>query len=359
MGRHMAEASDKGAARRPRLLFYAMYDPSGLDSAPKVRIAMLGAALEHEAEIERIQGGRAARARAGWRWLRGGGIGRVDAVYVESSTSTATPFYLGLLAWARVRRRPVGVYFRDAYQLHRDLFPVRRLRQRVADLAWRITMPMLRRLASVRFAPSTGLAEVLGLRAAVLLPPGTDPTQPDLGVPGTHLVAAILAPTAIAGFDTLREAVEQVRREFPDTRLRMITAVAPGEPLPEWIELRPGGRPTLATLLADARVCVIPLPLTRYTDLAVPVRLADLVAFGKPIVVTDSAATRAYLGSSGAAMIVADTPGAIAEAIDRIFRDDDLANGLGARARAFAEAPSSTWSGRAATVISALLGGAA
>jgi glycosyltransferase involved in cell wall biosynthesis len=139
----------------------------------------------------------------------------------------------------------------------------------------------------------------------------------------------------------------------------MITSVAPGRPLPDWIELTPGGRPVLAGLLSGARVCVIPLPLTRYTDLAVPVRLADLVAFGKPIIVTDSVAVRAYLGSSGAAMLVVDTADAIAAAIGRIFRDDDFAAGLARSARAFAEAPSSTWSGRAATVVSSLVAGAA
>lgn len=354
----MADASAASPAGRPRLLFYAMYDPAGLDSAPKVRIAMMGAALERTAAVEQIQGGRTTRARAAWAWLRSGGIGRVDAVYVESSTSTATPFDLGLLAWARLRGRPVGVYFRDAYQLHRDLFPVRRFRQRVADLVWRLTMPLLRRLATVRFVPSTGLAEVLGLGDAVLLPPGTDPTEPDLGVAPTHLVAAILAPTRAAGFEILRAAVEDIRLEFPDTRLRLITSVAPSGALPDWIELIPGGRPVLAGLLEAARVCVIPLPRTRYTDLAVPVRLADLVAFGKPIIVTDTTAVRAYLGSSGAAMLVLDTADAISAAIGRIFRDDHFAAGLARSARAFSEAPSSTWPARAGTVVSSLVGGA-
>lgn len=344
---------------RPRLLLYAMYDPSGLNSAPKVRIACMGAAIEGLAELERVQGGRSERARAGLRWLRDGGLGRTDAVYVESSTFSATPFDLWFLLWIRLRGRPIGIYFRDAYQLHRDLFPIQRRRQLLADLAWRITMPALRRLATTRFAPSAGLAHVLGLHDAVALPPGTDPSLPNLGVPDTQVVAAVVAPTAVAGFDRLRTALEVVRIEFPDARLRVITSVAPGERQPDWIEIVPGGRPALAGLLADARVCVIPLPLTRYTEFAVPVRLADLVAFGKPIVVTDSAATRDFLGESGAALLSDDTPAALAAAIGTILRDDALANALGSRARAFAELRSSTWGGRAVTVLTSLLGSAA
>lgn len=352
----MIDATAPRIGRRPRLLFYGMYNPAGLDSAPKVRIAMLGAALGEVADVERIDGDRASRARTGWRWLRSGGTGRVDAVYVESATTTASPFDICLLAWTRLRGRSVGIFFRDGYQLHRDLFPVRRARQRLGDLAWRVTMPALRRIATVRFAPSAGLARVLGLRGAILLPPGTDPSSPDLGVPSTSLVAAILSPTAAAGFDLLREALELVRRDLPEARLRIITSVAPPTPPPDWIEVVPGGRPALPALLADARVCVVPIPLTRYTELAVPVRLADLLGFGKPIVVTDSEAVREFLGSSEAAVLVPDTPLALADAIGRILRDDALAASFGARARAFAQRPTSAWSGRASTILDALVG---
>ena len=336
-----------------------MYDPAGLDAAPRVRIALLGSALEEIADVEHLDGGRLPRMIAGLRWWAGGGFRRIDAVYVETSTVVASPFDVVFLAWSRFRKRPVGIYFRDAYQLHRDLFPIERRRQLVADFAWRATLPVLRRVATVRFAPSAGLADVLGLRDAVLLPPGTDPSLPDLGVPATHLVAAVVAPTKAAGFEVLRAALEIIRREIPDARLRVITSVHPAAALPDWIEVVPGDRPMLAALLTAARVVVIPVPLNRYGQLAVPVRLADLVAFGKPIVVTDSTATRAFLRGDEVALLSVDTAEGLAAAISRLLLDDGLAMALAARARAFAEAPESTWGNRAATVVEQLVGRAA
>ncbi|MBI3746294.1 MAG: glycosyltransferase [Chloroflexi bacterium] len=355
----MRDAAEPGRGHRPRLLLYAMYDATRLDAAPRVRIALLGAALEQVADVEHLQGGRAGRMIAGVRWWARGGFGRVEAIYVETSTVVASPFDLVFLAWSRLRRRPVGIYFRDAYQLHRDLFPIQRRRQLLADVAWRATLPILRRVATTRFAPSAGLADVLGLRDAVLLPPGTDPSLPDLGVSRSNLIAAVVAPTRAAGFDILRAALELVRREVPDARLRVITSAPAPKGLPEWIEVAAGDRSMLATLLGEARLIVIPVPLTRYGQLAVPVRLADLVAFGKPIVATDSAATRAFLRESEAALLSDDTAEALASTIGRVLRDDVLAAAAAARARAFAEAPGSTWRNRAETVIEHLVGHAA
>lgn len=336
-----------------------MYDKTGLDAAPRVRIALLGSALEKIADVEHLRGGRAARMIAGLRWWAGGGFGRIDAIYVETSTIVASPFDVVFLAWSRLRGRPVGIYFRDAYQLHRDLFPIERRRQLVADLAWRTTLPLLRWVATTSFAPSAGLAGVLDLRDAVLLPPGTDPSLPDLGVSRSHLVAAVVAPTRAAGFEVLRAALEIIRLEIPDARLRVITAVRAPKELPEWIEVVAGDRSMLAALLAGARVIAIPIPLNRYGQLAIPVRLADLLAFGKPIVVTDSIATRAFLGGSEAALLCLDTAEALSDTIGRVLRDDALATAVAARARAFAEAPESTWSNRAETVIERLVGRAA
>ena len=59
-------------------------------------------------------------------------------------------------------------------------------------------------------------------------------------------------------------------------------------------------RAELPGLLAPARVCVLPLPINDYTNLAVAVRLLEYLGFGKPIVATDTTETRAILAAAGA-----------------------------------------------------------
>ena len=355
-GRHMNAAPTTGPRRRPRLLLYAMYDPAGIDSAPKVRIAMLGSALERIADVERVQGGRMSRMRASLRWWAGGGLRRVDAIYVESSTTVASPFDLAFLAWARWNHRPVGVYFRDAYQLFRGVYPRTQGRQWLSDLAWRASLPILRRLATVRYAPTDGLAQVLGLGSTVLLPPGGDPGSPDLGVGKMPVVAYVGAANPADGFDGLIEAMAIVRAQVPESRLVVVAPrLDPGFRPPSFMEYVQSGRSGLPTILAPVRVCVIPRPVNTYTDLAMPVKLREYLGLGKPVVATAARETAKVLEASGAGLTVADSPAAIAAGLLRLIEEPGLAESMGRNARSFALGPDETWDTRAATVVATLV----
>jgi len=336
-----------------------MYDVEAQLTAPGVRIVNLAAALDRHATVHRIWGGRLARTTAALRWWRRVGWGAIDGVYVESATSWAAPFDLLFLALARLHRKPVGVYFRDAYQLHRELYPRIRRRQVLTDWLWGLTTPALCHLATVRFVPSSGLAEMIGLRTFSLLPPGTDPSLPNLGAGREPIVAYVGGLDRSDGVETLIEAMAGVREALPGASLRIVSPVDPRRvlgPLPGWIGWLATGRGGLANALRDARVCVIPRPLNRYTDLAVPVKLMDYLSLGKPIVATRAAETERLVAASRAALLVGDTAAALAAGIARVLTEPDVATGLADRARALAEDPRLTWDGRAGRLITVLLG---
>jgi glycosyltransferase involved in cell wall biosynthesis len=351
---------DAGKAHRARptgVLLYGMYGLARMDRAPEVRIEMMTRALSARTHTVRIVGGRFGRSVAGLRWLVSRGPRRVGAVYVESATSSAMPTDLLFLALMRLLRRPVGVFFRDAYQLYRDVHPRTKRRQVVTDWLWRLSTPLLKRVATVRYAPSRGLADVLGLSGAVMLPPGTDPTLPDLGIGEPDVVATIAQVSAGSGLDTLIEAMELVRERRPAARLRVLARSAEGGKggsLPEWVEVIQARRDSMADLLRPSRVCVLPLPIDRYTDLAVAVRLLDLLGFGKPIVATDTSETRALIAASQAGILTQDTPAGLAQGILAVLDDDGLARSLAANARSYARSPEATWDARALTVLQTL-----
>lgn len=350
--RTIRQAPDKP---RARLLLYAMYDPTGQDSAPKVRIRQMQDALLRDNDLHVISGGRRARVAPTLRWLMRSGLGSIDAIYVESSTSAATPFDLAFLAWARLRRKPVGIYFRDAYQRFRSFYPRWRRRQLIADLLWRLTLPLMRGLADVAYCPSTGLGRVLGLSDAVLLPPGTDPRLPFLGPGDQPLVAAIVTLDTAGGLPLLIDAVRLARDRRPDMRLMVIGRGERPAWLPDWAEVVIAARDDLPPLLAPARVCVIPRPITHYTDLAIPVKLMDYLALGKPVVATATLETRATIADSGAAILTADHEEELAAAIGKVYDDPSVALALAIRARTLAESADWTWASRASLVVQSLL----
>jgi glycosyltransferase involved in cell wall biosynthesis len=345
----------------PRLVFYGMYDAASASSAPRVRIRLLGQALGRRAAVTMVSGSRWRRLGHGVRLVLSG-LRRFDGVYVETATSSAMPWDLWFLAFARASGVPVGIYFRDAYPLHRDLYPLSGLRARLPDLGWRISLAAYRRMASVSFAPSAGLAAALGLPDAVLLPPGTEPDAPDLGAGTEPVVAYVGALTTPVGFDRLVDALRLVRETMPEARLLAIGATPPGSaaiPLPEWVDVRQASRDELPALLASVSVCAIPLPINRYTNLAWPLKLSDYLAFGKPIVATATTETAAALEGSGAGIVVGDRPAEMADGLLRVLRDRELASRLAAASRALALAPDRTWDHRAGVIVERLAHAAA
>lgn len=348
--------------RRPQrrgVLLLAMYDLRSLDSAPEVQISLIAAALARQTHLEMIAGGRLSRVGASVRWLAGGGRRRVGALYVEAPSASVMPTDLVFMALMRLRGRPVGVYFRDAYQFFRDVYPRRHRRQVLTDLIWRVTMPMTRSLATHRFVPSEGLAEVMRLAHPILLPPGTDPGAPDLGAGRERLVAYVGGNGWADGFDALIEAMALVRVRVPEARLVAVTPPLSPERLaglPDWVETRQAGRAELPAIVKNARLFVIPRPVTEYTNLAVPLKLWDYLSMGKPVVATEVTETARILSASGGGIVTQATPQGLADGLLKLLEDEKLANAMATRARAFACSPENTWDARAATILQAMLG---
>lgn len=351
------EVAETPRRRAKGILLYGMYDITIQDRAPKIRIGLMTEALARRAHTERITGGRAGRFLAAGRWLASGGPRRVGGVYVETSTASAMPTDLLFLAIMRLLHRPVGVFFRDAYQLFRDIHPRLRRRQVISDWLWRISLPLLRRVASVRFAPSPGMAAALGISDPVMLPPGTDPTLPDLGIGDPDVVATVAQLTPGSGVDVLLAAMELVRRRRPAATLKIVARgvdAATEATLPDWVRVTPGNRAALPDLLRPARLIVLPLPVNDYTRIEAAVRLPDLIGYGKPMVVTDTPVQRALIEVSNGGVVTPDTAAGLAEGILAILQDEALARRLAAGARAYACSPGATWDARAATVIESL-----
>jgi glycosyltransferase involved in cell wall biosynthesis len=350
--------SSRGKPERGGILVYGMYPLTGRqDRAPEVRIAAMTAALGARTHTEQILGGRFGRFGAALRWLAGGGPRRVGAVYVESSTASAMPTDLLFLALLRLYRRRVGVYFRDAYQLYRGLYPRTRRRQVITDWLWRLTTPILARLATERFAASMSLAEAIKLRDPIALGPGADPSLPDLGAGADPIVAYVGSAAWADGFDLLLDAMEIVRARLPEARLLIVSSSVPADSRAissVHVDVRPTGRGGLADQLRSARVCVIPRPITAYSDLAIPIKLWDYLSMGKPVVATAAGETQAILVASEAGITTPDTPEGLAEGLLRPLLDIELARRLAANARSFACSSEQTWDARARTVLRSL-----
>jgi glycosyltransferase involved in cell wall biosynthesis len=90
--------------------------------------------------------------------------------------------------------------------------------------------------------------------------------------------------------------------------------------------------------LATVSALCITQPPSDYGDVALPVKLFDSLAAGRPLLVTPRTETAAVIERTGAGMVArGDRPEDFAEAITELVSDEARARLLGGRARLAAE----------------------
>jgi len=198
--------------------------------------------------------------------------------------------------------------------------------------------------------PSQSFAELCGLDLdrVLVATNGTDTRriQPTPGAASEPVVSMVSGAAPGRGVELLVSAVETVRRELPEVRLRL--ALQPTGPASEayleelrrttrerpWVSLERVEYEDLSGFLGAAALMAIPHPPHPYLDAATPVKLFDGMAAGRPTVATPRLETARILQRRDAGLVTAgDGIDALANAILRLLTDEALRNRLGANAR--------------------------
>jgi glycosyltransferase involved in cell wall biosynthesis len=256
--------------------------------------------------------------------------------WVERVASLAEPVAVAIYDDAVIQSRALGV----------ELPP-----ERAAELTAR------RRANEEAFrwhvVPTASFADLAGLdpsrvivggngTVASLVRPGPWPEVPAVGF--------VSGAAPGRGIETLIETMRLARETVPEARLHLwLLATSPsGEAYIEslrkalraepWATIGAAPYERLGETLAAATILTIPHPPNEYMDVALPVKLFDSMAAGRPLVVTPRRETAAIVERSGAGVVAAgDDPASLAAALEPLLRDEALARRIGARAREAAE----------------------
>jgi glycosyltransferase involved in cell wall biosynthesis len=221
--------------------------------------------------------------------------------------------------------------------------------RRVTAAAWAESLRIFPNLVF----PTAAMARYceVALERTIVAPNGTDtahirpkptPEAPTIGL------ASGAGPGR--GIELLIEAARIARETLGDVRLLLwLVATAPaskayldalrrqvsGDP---WIELATVPYAGLPTALGRATVLCIAHPRDAYLDTIFPIKLADYMAAGRPVVVTPRTETARIVRAYDAGIVAAsDTPEDLAAALSGTLSDADRARQLGANGRRAAE----------------------
>lgn len=200
--------------------------------------------------------------------------------------------------------------------------------------------------------PSASFAELVGLDPSRVLvaPNGTDTDHITPGpVPDEPAVGFVSGAAPGRGIEMLIEAAGLARRDVPGLRLHLWLAVvdafseayvhglAAAIAAKPWIAIASVPYAELGRALATATVLAVPHPPNAYLDVAVPVKLMDGMAAGRPVVVTPRLETRRIVELAQAGLVTADdSAAAMAHSLGTLLADPALARRLGDNGRAAA-----------------------
>ena len=292
-------------------------------SGPAVRIRHLRDELAKLVELDVIAGYRGSRRLALARYAARGRLRGLDGIYVETSTFLPAEADVAFLGLARALGVPVLTYIRDAYQLFDEYYRADTPRRWLSRHAF---MPFVRALGAVstRLAfPTAGLAAAVGRDPAdvVLLPPGSPPAANIPRAPDAdQLLYVGDARWPAQGVDRLVEAVRRAREGGASVEL---TVVSNGDleslrPHPAWLRVRRSEGAGIHRLLPRVIATVIPRLRSPYNDLALPIKLFEYLAYGRPLVVTDCIEQARVVREADCGLVVGDSVEELADGITRV-----------------------------------------
>lgn len=199
--------------------------------------------------------------------------------------------------------------------------------------------------------PSESFGEIAGIDPArrLVAPNGTDPRHVrPAPFPDRPVVGLVSGAAPGRGIEALIAATELVRRHMPEVELRLWLASEDHDPYlaglrastadRSWIRIQAVPYEHLPAALAEATVLVVPHPPGEYMDAALPVKLFDSMAAGRPVVVTPRREMAAIVARHRAGLVArGDDVEDLADAVLRLLGDQELSRRLGAAGRTAAE----------------------
>jgi glycosyltransferase involved in cell wall biosynthesis len=166
-------------------------------------------------------------------------------------------------------------------------------------------------------------------------------------LPDAPVVGLVGGATHGRGADLLIDACALARMEIPELTLRLALGNVSGRGYlgelmdqyrgTSWIHFETVDYRRLPEFLVGVHTCVVPHRQSRYLDLALPIKLFDYMAAGRPTVVTRCRAMAELVESEDVGIVCDFTVEDLAAALVRVLSDRPLAQRLGENGRRMVE----------------------
>lgn len=320
----------------PRLFFISFIDFGEMKSGSSVRPQRMYAAFKKLGYqitlLSGLQNRRIERWKnvfAKYRELR---TNLPELCYVEPPSG---PFFNLcdhlLLLWLKAKGVPTGLFYRDAYWLFADFWPVKGVKRVFLRLMHRFDLLIIRHTCKVVFFPSETMSGLFRFGQKSILPPaGMDAVVPVHRI--NHHALYVGGVSAFYGTDILLGAF-RILNEERGKHIRLTVVCRENEMKhffdgyldKGWLEvLHLSGDEALTPLYEQCDIALYPSRRDFYMDFCMPVKLFEYLSRALPVVSTDCKETARFVNENGIGVSAESTPESFADAVQKMFEQPEL-----------------------------------
>ncbi|HEX2938145.1 MAG TPA: glycosyltransferase family 4 protein [Ruminiclostridium sp.] len=317
----------------PRLLLISFIDFGEMKSGSSVRPQRMYDAFKKLGYDVNLLSGLQNRKRERWKRVFQKFLeirhSLPDLCYVEPPSG---PFFNLcdhlLLIYLKLKKVPIGLFYRDAYWLFADWWPVKGAKKFFLTLMHKFDIFIIKRTCKVVFFPTKSMADLFKLKHKSVLPPaGIDFVTPEHETKRHALY--IGGVSKFYGTDIMLEAFrilneqknENVRLTVccRETEMKDFFQKYSGAPWLEVVHL--SGDKQLKPLYENCDIALYPSRRDFYMDFCMPVKLFEYLSRAIPVVTTNCRETAGFVLKNGFGVVSQDNPEAFASAVKSVIDD--------------------------------------
>lgn len=217
-----------------------------------------------------------------------------DACYIEPPSGPIFNFcdHLLMLYISKIRKIPVGVFYRDAFWKLSEYYSKKGLKTKIIILMHKFDWRIIKFVSKVIYFPSESFANYFECKNKVILMPGAEVIE-DLAIGEDNSFIYVGGIDGLYGSNLLLDSFKLAYEKNNLIKLNLVCReendVIRAYKSEKWLNLFVGksGSKELKEIYDISKYSIISLIPGSYSNLAVPIKLFEYISYEKPIVSTN------------------------------------------------------------------------
>lgn len=305
--------------------------PKELESGSSVRPKKIYKAfLEAGYEVFLIQGSRGQRINQALKTLSS--KKKYLFCYSETSVGPLNPWDIFLYLILKIKKIPLGVFYRDFYWRVPELYPYKGIKGQYLILRHKFDLLILRIFPKVVFFSSKTAASWFNFKNFCPLPPGCENFSQNLRFSNNF----ILVGSAAGRYGTfiILEAFKEINKK--QKRCKLILVCRPHEKYffknyfkfqNQWLEISTLSGESLKNVYKKSSWALVMLRRIPYNDIAMPVKMFEYLSYGLPVISSNCFEVEKFIKTHNIGLTFKDNKESFKEALLKVIDNKILWEG--------------------------------